>query len=239
MNRALIFAGGTGKRMNAVSKPKQFLELHGKPVLIYTIEMFERHPLIDDIAVVCIEGWIDELKRHLKQNMIKKVSVVVPGGSTGHDSIRMGLDAMKDAGAKDDDIILIHDGVRPLIPDRLITENIEAVKEHRSSVSASPALESVVQKDDQMDIVFVPDRNNMFIAKAPQSFYLRDIFALYERAGAKGFKSIDPADLCNRFGVKTHITPCSRFNLKITEPADYYIFRALFEAMENEQIPGI
>ena len=113
MNVALIFAGGSGTRMNTKSRPKQFLELHGKEIIIYTLEHFERHPDIDAIAIVCIEPWIEYLKKALKKHDITKVKWIVPGGETGQDSIFNGLDAIhKDC--PEDSIVLIHDGVRIL-----------------------------------------------------------------------------------------------------------------------------
>lgn len=241
MVHALIFAGGTGKRMNSRSKPKQFLELHGKPVIIYTVEIFEKHPEVDDIIIVCLESWIDELKYQLKKNLIKKVKVIVPGGNTGHESIHFGLEAMTDI-ADDNDIVLIHDGVRPLITDRLISENIEAVKKYGSAITAAPSAETVVeaQRNPDLCIRSVTERGNTYTAKAPQSFYYGEILKAYRQSKEEGFFAIDSAHLMNHLGRDNlHIVPCSRHNLKITEPADYYIFRALYEAMENEQIGDI
>ena len=123
MNVALIFAGGSGTRMNTKSKPKQFLELHGKEIIIYTLEHFERHPEIDAIAVVCIADWIDYLKSIIRKHGIDKVKWIVPGGETGQDSIFNGLEAIhKDC--PEDSVVLIHDGVRPLINRELISDNI-------------------------------------------------------------------------------------------------------------------
>lgn len=123
MNYAVIFAGGTGTRMNSKTRPKQFLTLHGKEIIIYTLEHFENHPEIDGISVVCIEGWIDYLKKLLDKYQIKKVRWISPGGATGQESIYNGLNAMRGQIA-DDSIVLIHDGVRPLIDEELITNNI-------------------------------------------------------------------------------------------------------------------
>ena len=240
MVHALIFAGGTGLRMNSKSKPKQFLELHGKPVIIYTIEVFERHPEVDSIAVVCLESWIPELQFQLQKNLIQKVRVIVPGGKTGHDSITNGLKAMKPY-ASMGDIVLIHDGVRPLIRGEIITRNIEAVRTYGSAITSSPAQETEIRVEEMTRVIEdVPIRAHMYTAKAPQSFYYGDILKAHEKAEKTGFKSIDSVDLLNHLGRRNlHIVPCSRFNLKITEPADYYIFRALYEAMENEQIGDI
>lgn len=238
MVTALVFAGGTGQRMNSRSKPKQFLELHGKPIIIYTIEILERHPEIDNIVVVCLESWIKELKVQLNKNLINKVSLIVPGGDTGHDSIYNGLEAMASS-MKEDDIVLIHDGVRPLVTEDLISQNIRKVKECGNAISVAPAAETVTKVDKNGIIVEVPDRSSMYIAKAPQSFYFKDIWKGYQLAHEENFKSIDSAHLMNKYGYELHIVPCSQNNMKITAPSDYYLFRALYEAMENQQIFGI
>lgn len=238
MVTALIFAGGTGQRMNTRSKPKQFLELHGKPVIIYTIEHFEYHAEIDNIVVACLKDCIDELKGLLKRYSITKVSEIVPGGETGHDSIYNGLKAMKGT-AKEGDIVLIHDGVRPLITGNLISENIEAVRKYGNAITSEPARESVLQSKDGENVDVVPDRSMMYVAKAPQSFYFTDIMKIYEMAKNQGHRSIDSAHLLSMYNVPMHIVRSVKNNIKITEPADFYIFRALFEAIENQQIMGI
>jgi 2-C-methyl-D-erythritol 4-phosphate cytidylyltransferase len=160
---ALIFAGGTGQRMSTRAIPKQFLELHGKPVIIYTIEHFERHPEVDSIVVVCLESWIAELKRLLRRYDIQKVTTIVPGGATGDVSIYNGLLAMRDTAA-DEDIVLIHDGVRPLIDEQLVTENIAAAREHGAAITVERVVESVVRVDAAGDIVDVPPRDAMHVA---------------------------------------------------------------------------
>lgn len=238
MTRALIFAGGAGKRMNSRSKPKQFLELHGKPIIIYTLEQFESHPEIEDIVVVCLKEWITELQDLLGRYGIHKVSKIVPGGGTGHDSIYLGLKAMKDT-AGETDILLIHDGVRPLINAELISANICAVEKYGSGITSEAARESVVRSADGKRIDEVPSRDEMYIAKAPQSFRYGKILELYERAQRDGKKTIDSAQLCSLYGEPMHLIPSTKNNIKITEPADYYIFRALYEAMEGQQIFGL
>ncbi len=235
MNTALIFAGGTGRRMNSRSKPKQFMELHGKPIIIYTLEHFEYHEEIDNIVVVCLSEWIRELEGLLKRYDIRKVSRIVAGGKTGHDSIYNGLKAMKE-NAAEEDIVLLHDGVRPLITEMLITNNIEAVKRYGNAITAEPVKESVVVSQDGQTVDDMPQRDLLYVAKAPQSFYFGDIWKLYERAHREDLKSIDSAHLCSIYGKQMHLVKSTKNNIKITEPSDYYIYRALFEALEDQQI---
>ena len=238
MAKALIFAGGSGRRMNSGSKPKQFLELHGKPIIIYTLEHFEYHEEISDIIVVCIKEWIEELQGFLRRYGITKVSKIVPGGATGHDSIYNGLQAMKEE-ADFNEVVLIHDGVRPLINAELISQNIEAVKRYGNAITAEPVRESVVRSADGINISDVPPRSHMYIAKAPQSFYFGDILKLYDMAHNDQLKTIDSSHLCSKYQVPMHIIISTKNNLKITEPADFYIYRALYEALESQQVFGL
>ncbi|HTX12013.1 MAG TPA: IspD/TarI family cytidylyltransferase [Solirubrobacteraceae bacterium] len=232
---ALIFAGGTGQRMSTRATPKQFLELHGKPVIIYTIEHFERHPEVDRIVVVCLESWIGELKRLLRRYDIDKVTTIVPGGLSGDASIYNGLLAMRETAA-DEDIVLIHDGVRPLIDEQLVSDNIAAAREHGAAITVERAVESVVRVNAAGEIVDVPARDEMYVAKAPQSFRYGLIFEAYAWAQAEKVGTIDSAHLCHLRGIRPRVLASTPNNMKITKPADYYIFRALYEVMENQQI---
>ena len=238
MVTALVFAGGAGRRMNSRSKPKQFLEMHGKPIIIYTLEHFEVHKDVDNIVVVCIEEWIKELEGLLIRFGITKVVKVIPGGETGHDSIYYGLMAMKGT-AEPEDIVLIHDGVRPLINKELISMNIDAVMRYGSAITAESTRESVVRSVDGQKVSEVPPREQMYVAKAPQSFYYGEILKLYERAREDGIKAVDSSHLCSIYQYPMHIIISTKNNLKITEPADFYIYRALYEAIEEQQIFGI
>jgi 2-C-methyl-D-erythritol 4-phosphate cytidylyltransferase len=138
MNIAVIFAGGVGRRMNTKDIPKQFLKLYDKPIIIHTLERFEQHPMIDAIVVVCVAEWIDYLNQLTFKYRIDKVKKVVPGGSTGQLSIYNGLVAANELTQGENAIVLIHDGVRPLINEQLITDNIECVQKHGSAITTAP-----------------------------------------------------------------------------------------------------
>lgn len=238
MNTALIFAGGMGERMNTVYKPKQFLELHGKPIILYTIEHFEKHDEIDNIIVVCLEGWIKELKRFLKIYDIQKVTQIVSGGSGADESIFNGLHALEGV-CTDDDIVLIHDGVRPLIDETLISDNIKMARQYGNAITCEAAIESVVLSSDGKTVDEVPKRSEVFTAKAPQTFKYGEIWKLYQRAHLEGKRTIDSSHLCSLYDVELHIVRSPINNIKITTAQDYYIFRALYEAKENRQIMGV
>lgn len=239
MNVALIFAGGSGTRMNTKSRPKQFLELHGKEIIIYTLEHFQKHPEIDAIAVVCIAEWIDYLKNILKKNDIDKVKWIVPGGATGQDSIYNGLEAIhKDC--PEDSIVLIHDGVRPLINHELISANIQSVKEHGSAITVTPVIETIMLTENDNKVYKSVDRDKSCMAKAPQSFYLKDIYGAHRQAIADGIHTkIDSATMMSDYGYSLYTVAGGSENIKITTPTDFYIFRALIDAKENSQIFGL
>ena len=175
MNIAIVFAGGTGQRMNTATKPKQFLELHGKPILIYTLEHFQYHPQIDAIILVCLNDYIQYSKDLIERFSITKVKNIVCGGENGQQSIFNGLkEAFKNYGG--DNVVLIHDGVRPLINEKIITENINLVIEKGNAVTVSPAIETVAMKNTDNTLGTVLERDKCYIAKAPQSFLLKDIY---------------------------------------------------------------
>ena len=238
MATALIFAGGTGRRMNTRSKPKQFLEIHGKAIIIYTLEHFEYHEEIENIVVVCVKDYIEELKGLLRRFGISKVKKIVSGGITGHDSIYQGLLAMGEFTA-DNDIVLIHDGVRPLIDEELITLNIDTVKKYGNAITCEADKESQIRSLDGKTVCEMPPRDQMYTAKAPQSFYYGEIRQLYDRAYEDGIKSIDSAQLCSLYHKDMHMVKSTSNNMKITEPADFYICRALYDALEGQQVFGI
>lgn len=241
MNIGLIFAGGSGTRMNTKSRPKQFLELNGKPIIIYTLEIFDNHPDIDAIIVVCLESWIPFLEKMINKFEIVKVVKIVAGGSSGQESIFKGLCAAeKFVGEHDvsDAIILIHDGVRPLIKDDTITDNIKKVLECGSCITTAPAIETVIIESGNGTLQ-IPKRQDCLMARAPQSFYLSSIINAHRRSQIEGKQDfIDSCSLMSYYGYKLGLVPGPMENIKITTPTDYFIFRAMVEVHENQQIFG-
>lgn len=238
MNIAVIFAGGTGHRMNTKTRPKQFLELHGKPILVYTLEQFQRHGQIDGIVVVCVEGWLDYCSDLIKKYDLDKVAAVVAGGSTGQQSIFRGLCKAEELYPVDV-VVLIHDGVRPLIDGGTISGAIACVREHGSAITVSPVMETVTVKAGDGEIGQIIDRDQCQMAKAPQCFYLRDILSAHHRANEQGKTNfIDSASLMRWYGHPLHTVEGSLENIKITTPTDFYLFRAIMDAREDLQIFG-
>ena len=238
MNIAAIFAGGSGVRMHTKSRPKQFLELNGKPIIIYTLELFDNHPQVDAIVVACIDSWIPFLKKMIRKFEITKVVEIVEGGETGQDSIYNALQAAERIAKGEEATVMIHDGVRPLITEQTITENLKTVDEFGSCITCIPATETFVvkQADGALEI---PERANSLIARAPQSFRLADIMTAHRRAISEGRHDfIDSCTMMSHYGytLKTIIGPME--NIKITTPTDFFIFRAMVEVHENQQIFG-
>lgn len=239
MNIAVVYAGGVGSRMHSKDKPKQFLEIYNKPIMIYTLEWFENHTEIDAIAAVCIEDWIPYLNELIYKYRLKKIKKVVPGGRTGQDSIYNGLCAAKEIAGEENAIVLIHDGVRPLINNTIISECIAKVKEKGSAITTGIVKETITVIDETGCICEVPSRENSRVAKAPQCYFLNDILYAHNKAREEGIHNfIDCCTMMQHYGYKLFTVDGPYENIKITSPDDYYTMRALLEAKENAQIYG-
>ncbi len=240
MNIGIIFAGGVGSRMHSKDLPKQFLRIYDKPIIIHTIQHFEKNPLIDAIVVVCVADWIDYFKNLVAQFHLQKIKKIVPGGESGQLSIYNGLVAAKEIAQDEESVVLIHDGVRPLINSELLTKNIECVKEHGNSITSGIVKETIVEIDDEGGIKMVPDRAHSRVAKAPQCFWLHDILSAHNQALEEGRKDfIDSCTLMQHYGFKLHMTDGPYENIKITTPDDFYTMRAILQVKEDAQIYGL
>ena len=241
MNIAVIFAGGVGTRMNTVSRPKQFLELNGKPIIIYTLELFDNHPDVDGIVVACVGEWIPFLEKMIKKFEINKIFSIVSGGKSGQESIYKGLVAAElyaSSQGEDNPIVLIHDGVRPLITEQTITDNINKVKECGSCITCIPAIETFIVKQNDGTLE-IPKRSDSLIARAPQSFYLKDIISVHRKSQEESLPDfIDSCSMMSYYGYKLGLIIGPMENIKITTPTDFFIFRAMEQVHENQQIFG-
>ena len=241
MNIAVIFAGGVGKRMNSKTLPKQFLMMRGKPIIVHTLEQFEYNKEIDAIVVACVKEWIEYLKELINKYNLDKVVKIVSGGKTGQESIYNGLCAAETI-ANGEAIVLIHDGVRPLINQKVIVDNIENVKKHGSAITSVKVKETIliVDSSDTNRIDKIPIRNNTRLARAPQSFWLNEILAAHRKALEEGREDfIDSCSMMQYFGKQLYLIDGPSENIKITTPDDFYIMRAILDAKENSQIYGI
>lgn len=240
MNIGVIFAGGIGKRMNSRALPKQFLKLYGKEIIIYTLEHFEAHKEIDAIVIACVEEWITFLQELVDKYQLKKVKKIVCGGKNGQESIYRGLIAAKEVAGTERSIVLIHDGVRPLINEKLLTDCLESTREKGNAITAVPAIETIICSKDKNTVSEMIDRTECMMARAPQCFFLDEILENHRKAiEEEKFDFIDSASMMKHYGSILHLVEGPVENIKITTPMDYYTFKALVEADENSQLFGV
>ncbi|WP_310604958.1 IspD/TarI family cytidylyltransferase [Anaerosporobacter sp.] len=240
INIGVIFAGGVGSRMHSKEKPKQFLEICNKPIIVHTIEHFQLNEMIDAIVVVCVAEWIEYFNELVYKYRLDKVKKVVHGGETGQLSIYNGLVVAKEVAVGQDAIVLIHDGVRPLITSKLLTENISDVIKYGTSITSGIVKETIVEIYDSGDVKLVPDRALSRVAKAPQCFWLNDILSAHNKALDNNKTDfIDSCSMMQAYGYKLHMTDGPYENIKITTPDDFYTMRAILQAKEDTQIYGI
>ena len=234
MNVAIIFAGGSGKRMTTSSVPKQFLEVNGKPVLVYTIEKFQNCDEIDGIILVIIKSWIDKCSELVKEFNLTKVVAVEPGGKSGYDSIFIGVQKAFQL-YKTNPLVLIHDGVRPLVSDDTIKKAIHCARKNGSAITVSKAIETIITIDDTDESVTgLINRNICQYARAPQCFYLEDIYNAHLKARKESdTEYIDSATLMLHYGHKLFTIEGEPENIKITTPSDFAMFQALLSTAIN------
>lgn len=244
MNIAIILAAGVGQRMRSAGLPKQFLKLFGKPIIVYTLEKFEQCSDIDRIVIVCREGYLDHLRSLLALYHIGKVARIVVGGRDRQESLLNGLDAAESVGNGADDIVVIHDGVRPLVEGRTIRENVRVAKQYGCAVTVEPVIETVViteEREATMDDV--KKRAATYSLTAPQSFRLGDIRAAYENVANAQVKTpmplLDAAMVYASTGKRMHLVKEQNRNIKITTPEDFYYLKAMIELEENKFVFGL
>ena len=232
-NIALIIAGGSGNRMHQ-DIPKQFLTVNEKPVIMYTLEAFERHPEIDTIAVVCIEGWEQVLRAYSKQFNISKLKHIIPGGTNGQGSIRNGVFELEKH-YNDDDIVLIHDAIRPLVSAEIISDNIRVCIEYGNAITVIPCAEAMLQTDNGIVSSSTYPRDNLKRTQTPQAFRLKDICDLHREAIEAGnMDSIASCTLMVEMGKQVFFSEGSEKNIKLTTVEDIDIFKALLAAKRSE-----
>ena len=231
---AVIFAGGIGSRMGS-DTPKQFLTWDGKAILIHTLEVFEQHPQIDGIVLACKEEWMDYSGRLIAEAGLKKVLSIVPGGATALDSQYNGLREVKRICPGEDVIVLIHDGVRPLVDLETISRNILSAEEFGSAITVTNAIETVICVNEAGDLTDVLERSTCRMAKAPQTFLLSQILAVHEKAISEGRHTfIDSATMMYTYGYSLHTVMGTPENIKVTTPSDFYMFLGISKSRKEE-----
>ena len=230
---ALIIAGGVGNRMGQ-DIPKQFLTVNEKPVIIYTLEAFQNHAEIDEIVVVCVEGWGQVLRAYAKQFNISKMTTVVPGGKNGQDSIRNGLFEIEKRYSADD-LVLIHDAIRPMVSAEIISDCIVKTRQYGNAITCIPCAEAMLQTEDSQSSTASYPRDNLKRTQTPQGFKLGDICQLHRDALKAGItNSVASCTLMIEMGKKVYFSAGSEKNIKLTTVEDIDIFKALLLAKRSD-----
>lgn len=232
-NIALIIAGGSGNRMHQ-DIPKQFLTVNERPVIVYTLDAFEKHPEIDAIAVVCIAGWEQVLWAYAKQFNITKLKYVVLGGKNGQDSIRNGVYELEKHFAPED-LVLIHDAIRPMVSAEIISDNIRVAREFGNAITVIPCAEAMMQTEDGVVSCGSYPRDRLKRTQTPQAFHIGDICDLHRRALEKGItNSVASCTLMIEMGEQVYFSAGSEKNIKLTTVEDIDIFKALLAAKRSD-----
>ena len=232
-NIALLIAGGSGNRMGQ-SIPKQFLTVNERPVIVYTLEAFQRHPEIDSIAVVCIDGWQSVLQAYANQFNITKLQYIVSGGKNGQDSIRNGVYELE-RHFKSDDIVLIHDAIRPMISADIISDCIRITKEKGNATTVIPCAAAMLKTGNGENSTGSYPRDFLQRTQTPQGFHVWDICDLHGRALAAGItNSVASCTLMIELGEKVYFSVGSEKNIKLTTVEDIDIFKALLIAKRSD-----
>lgn len=237
MNIALLIAGGVGQRMGQ-EIPKQFLNVNDKPVIIYTLEAFQKHEEIDVIAVVCLNEWKNVLDVYARQFNITKLKYIISGGDCGQSSIRNGIMELEKSFEKDD-VVLIHDAIRPMVSAQIISDCIAMTKKHGNAITVIPCAEAMLETIDQETSDKVFPRDNLKRTQTPQGFYLGEICDLHREALQKGItNSVASCTLMVEMGKKVYFCKGSEKNIKLTTVEDIDIFKVLLAAKRSSWLKG-
>lgn len=235
MNIALIIAGGSGNRMGQ-DIPKQFIHIDGAPIVIHTLMCFQRHPDIQEIAIVCLKGWETVVQSYANQFNITKLKYIFPGGDTGMESIHNGIYGLLEAGCDDDDLVLIHDAVRPLLSQDIISGNIATCKAFGYAITGIKCREAILESEDGFSTTTSIPRDTLIRTQTPQTFRLKNIISAHEEAKEKGIvNSVASCTLCAELGNRVmHIVPGSEKNIKVTTVEDLEILKALMHTTKED-----
>lgn len=234
MNIALVTAGGVGSRVGH-GIPKQFLSVNDKMILIYTLESLQKNENIDKIIVACLDGWEKILASHVKQFNLNKVEWIVKGGDSGQESITNCLDELKKH-IKDDDLIIIHDGNRPLVDDLIINESIRICKKYGNAVAAIPVVEAILEIKGDKENPFSGisyDRDKVVRTQTPHTFKFSDLYESYEEIRKRNSEAVAACTVMVELGRKVFFSSGSELNFKITTREDLEIFKSLIGNKEK------
>lgn len=226
----LVLAGGMGTRMGNVEKPKQFMELGGKPIIIHTIEKFVVHPGMDEVLVLAPKAWVSYTQDIIRKYIPDSVNVIVlAGGETRNETIMNGIRYIEEKGCLDEETIIVtHDSVRPFLTHRILEENIQAARTYGSCDTVIPATDTIVESTDNVKITDIPNRKFMYQGQTPQSFRAKQLKETYEALSAEEKEILtDACKIMVLKGEHVHLVQGEVFNIKITYPYDITVAKAL------------
>ena len=231
-NYLILLAGGSGKRMQS-SIPKQFIEVDHKPIIVYSIENFQRNKQIDKIVVVCIKDWIKHLRELVEQYGLSKVEWIIEGGDTCHDSIRNGVFFLKDK-IEQDDFVIIHDAVRPILPQKAIEEVLRVAHDKGNASSSIACHPPIVYTDDFQSGTSDIDREHVMLTASPQAFKYSLALKCYETAEKENRHDFTfTSSLLIHCGERVFFAKGTTCNIKITQKVDLSLFKALHKLPEE------
>lgn len=234
MNAAIILAGGSGQRMG-LDIPKQFINVYDKPVIVYTLEGFQKHPMIDVIEVVCIDGWHDVLWAYAKQYGVSKLKWVVSGGETGQESIRNGVFNLEGK-LEEDDVVVIHDGIRPLIDETVLSDVISKCRQYGNAVSSLPYNEQIFVADDEYSTVKYIPRETLRRVSTPQAYKFKKLLWGYKKAFEEKigiYGSAYTNTMMVELGERLFFAAGSDKNIKLTTKDDLELFKAYLKSEKD------
>ena len=231
-NYVILLAGGVGKRMGT-DLPKQFIEVNGKPIFVHTIENFQRNNQIEKIVVVCVKEWMDYLKELIRKYELTKVEWVIEGGNTGHDSIKNGVFFLKDK-IKPEDFVVIHDAVRPVLPQKAIDEVLSVAHEKGNASSSIVCHPPIVYTEDFKSGISDIDREHVMLTASPQAYKYSLALKCYERAEQENRNDFTfTSSLLIHCGERVYFAKGTTCNIKITRKEDLALFGALLNVPEE------
>lgn len=237
MNIAIILAGGSGERMKTKTIPKQFLLVAGKPIIVYTLEKFQSSSEIDKIIIVCRKDFKDLVSQYIDEFRISKVISIVDGDVTRHGSLYNGVkEAARISNNIDNDIVLIHDAVRPAVSNELISDIVSKTKVHSACMAVGKPIETIVIIGEDGYVCDVKDRKICRTGKAPHAYKLSLLKSIFDKSIEDGnFNYIDDESMMFAYGVQIFTIDCPDENIKITNKMDYIVFRSFIYNKEDSQ----
>lgn len=234
MNIAMILAGGTDSRFQ-MSVPKQFVNVYNRPVIVYTLEAFQKHNEIDAIMVSCLDGWQEMVRAYARQFNIDKLKWVVSGGRDGQESARNGIMALKNE-CRSDDIIVLHDSIRPFVSEEIITDSLQVCRMHGMGVAAVRTMDTIMKTRDGVVGTESISRYAIVRIQTPQTYRMDRLWDVHEKAVERGITGeVDTNSVISRLGEPVYFSKGSDLNMKINTVEDVEMFKALYRMRQETE----